>query len=59
MLCSGAGCPAHFAQALAAPDRGGGGADAALAAGIFHRSEVPLEAVKAYLDEEAKIPVRR
>jgi len=55
---SGAGCPAHFAAALAPPTTGGGGADAALAAGIFHRREVPLEQVKAHLSGEAGIPVR-
>lgn len=65
---SGAGCPAHFASALRppailaaadGPAGGGGGADAALAAGIFHRREVAIESVKAYLDDDAKIPVRR
>merc|ERR1711972_966459 len=61
---SGAGCPAHFADALRAPTAsgmdggGGGGADAALAAGIFHRCEVPIPTVKSYLNDEAKIPVR-
>jgi len=55
---SGAGCPAHFAAALAPAAAGGGGADAALAAGIFHRREVPLERVKAHLSSEAGIPVR-
>lgn len=48
---SGAGCPRHFAEALET------GADAALAAGIFHRSEVPLLEVKRYLEKEG-IPVR-
>lgn len=57
---SGAGCPAHFAAALApaAASPSGGGADAALAAGIFHRREVPLEQVKSHLENEAGIPVR-
>lgn len=55
---SGAGCVEHFAAALhQAAD--GGGADAALAAGIFHRCEVPLESVKKHLAEEAGISVRR
>jgi len=56
---SGAGTPAHFEAALQPAEQGGGGADAALAAGIFHRCEVPLQDVKRYLDEVAKIPVRR
>jgi len=56
---SGAGCPAHFASALHAPSAiTGAGADAALAAGIFHRREVAISAVKDYLRDEAKIPVR-
>mmetsp|Transcript_132937 Transcript_132937/g.315044 ORF Transcript_132937/g.315044 Transcript_132937/m.315044 type:complete len:534 (-) Transcript_132937:100-1701(-) len=48
---SGAGCPEHFQQALAV------GADAALAAGIFHRQEVPIQEVKSYLSK-TEIPVR-
>jgi len=56
---SGAGRPEHFAEALRPAGEGGGGADAALAAGIFHRREVPIEDVKAHLDTVAKIPVRR
>ncbi|CAE8667703.1 unnamed protein product [Polarella glacialis] len=55
---SGAGCPEHFSAALAPAAEGGGGADAALAAGIFHRSEVPLGAVKAHLKNAGKVPVR-
>jgi imidazole glycerol-phosphate synthase len=55
---SGAGCPEHFTHALASPSASGGGADAALAAGIFHRREVPLAKVKAHLHEVANIPVR-
>lgn len=57
---SGAGIPAHFAAALApaTASPSGGGADAALAAGIFHRREVPLEQVKSHLENEAGIPVR-
>lgn len=53
---SGAGQPAHFASALESGI--GGGADAALAAGIFHRQEVPIATVKSYLAGETKIPVR-
>jgi glutamine amidotransferase/cyclase len=41
---SGAGCPAHFAEVFA-----GTKAEAALAAGIFHRREVPIGEVKEYL----------
>ncbi len=39
---SGAGSPAHFTEVFE-----GTPASAALAAGIFHRREVPIEAVKA------------
>lgn len=49
---SGAGCPEHFEDALAV-----GEADAALAAGIFHREEVPIQKVKGYLSTTS-IPVR-
>merc|ERR1712194_235876 len=55
---SGAGRPEHFATALSSSESGGGGADAALAAGIFHRREVPLERVKNYLKTETDILVR-
>jgi glutamine amidotransferase/cyclase len=41
---SGAGCVEHFAEVFAATD-----VEAALAAGIFHRREVPIQAVKSYL----------
>lgn len=41
---SGAGCPEHFSKVFEATN-----CDAALAAGIFHRREVPLEDVKAHL----------
>lgn len=44
---SGAGCVEHFAEVFAAT-----GVEAALAAGIFHRREVPIQAVKAYLREQ-------
>lgn len=47
-----------MATALAPAADGGGGADAALAAGIFHRREVPLESVKQHLHKETRIPVR-
>jgi glutamine amidotransferase/cyclase len=55
---SGAGCVAHFADALRQPSAGGGGADAALAAGVFHRREVPIPSVKTFLNDEAGIHVR-
>lgn len=57
---SGAGAAEHFAEALGAPGGPGraGGADAALAAGIFHRKEVSIADVKAHLSEVAQIPVR-
>ena len=41
---SGAGCEAHFAAVFETTD-----AEAALAAGIFHRKEVPIQQVKNYL----------
>lgn len=49
---SGAGNPSHFSDVFTSTN-----AEAALAAGIFHRREVPLEAVKAHL-REAGIPTR-
>jgi len=49
---SGAGCEAHFLEVFEATR-----AEAALAAGIFHRGEVPLGAVKSYLD--GKVEIRR
>ena len=48
----GAGCPEHLYQALTA-----GGADAALAASIFHYNEYGIPATKAYLAERG-VPVR-
>jgi imidazole glycerol-phosphate synthase subunit HisF len=48
----GAGSPAHLLQALTV-----GGADAALAASIFHFSEHPIPATKQYLHEHG-VPVR-
>jgi cyclase len=48
----GAGCPEHLYQVLTA-----GGADAALAASIFHYNEYGIAATKAYLAERG-VPVR-
>lgn len=48
----GAGTMAHFAQALT-----DGGADAALAASLFHYKQLTIAEVKAYLAEQG-IPVR-
>jgi len=44
---SGAGCVEHFHEVFAETD-----AEAALAAGIFHRREVPISEVKSHLDEK-------
>lgn len=44
---SGAGCPEHFSALFAAVD-----VEAALAAGIFHRREVPIAAVKTWLQDQ-------
>jgi len=41
---SGAGCEEHFAEVFERTS-----AEAALAAGIFHRKEVPIQRVKSYL----------
>lgn len=49
---SGAGRPEHFSEVFERT-----GAEAALAAGIFHRREVPIAAVKAQLSADG-IPVR-
>jgi glutamine amidotransferase/cyclase len=43
---SGAGCEAHFLEVFEKTR-----AEAALAAGIFHRKKVPIQKVKAYLFE--------
>jgi glutamine amidotransferase/cyclase len=43
---SGAGCPEHFSQVFKETD-----VEAALAAGIFHRKEVPIAAVKDHLKD--------
>ncbi|MCP3901876.1 MAG: imidazole glycerol phosphate synthase subunit HisF, partial [Desulfobacteraceae bacterium] len=48
---SGAGSENHFYQVFTKTD-----SEAALAAGIFHRKEIPIDAVKTYLsDKEIKI----
>ncbi len=44
---SGAGCEAHFSEVFEKTN-----AEAALAAGIFHRKEVPIKNVKSYLAKE-------
>jgi glutamine amidotransferase/cyclase len=49
---SGAGCAEHFLDVFNRTE-----ADAALAAGIFHRREVPIGAIKGFLD--GKIEIRR
>ncbi|MCP4419217.1 MAG: hypothetical protein GY805_21585, partial [Chloroflexi bacterium] len=49
----GAGKPAHFAQALT-----DGGADAALAASLFHYKQLTIEEVKDFL-ANCGIPVRQ
>lgn len=53
----GAGSKAHFAEVFAAEDKGGGGADAALAASIFHFGEIPIPELKSYLKSQ-NIPIR-
>jgi glutamine amidotransferase/cyclase len=47
---SGAGCVEHFAEVFTGTD-----ADAALAAGIFHRGEVTIAAVKEHLTRKVEI----
>ncbi|BBO81366.1 imidazole glycerol phosphate synthase subunit HisF [Desulfosarcina ovata] len=47
---SGAGCEAHFAEVFEATD-----VESALAAGIFHRREVPIGAVKRHLKDSVEI----
>ncbi len=49
---SGAGCKEHFREVFTETD-----AESALAAGIFHRNEVPISAVKNHL--EGKVDIRR
>lgn len=50
---SGAGCEAHFSEVFEKTP-----AEAALAAGIFHRREVPIQAVKTHLAQKG-IEVRQ
>ncbi len=50
---SGAGCEAHFSIVFEQTR-----AEAALAAGIFHRKEVPISSVKKYLADK-KIEIRK
>ncbi|MCI5193749.1 MAG: imidazole glycerol phosphate synthase subunit HisF [Candidatus Electrothrix sp. AU1_5] len=45
---SGAGCAAHFLEVFQKTE-----AEAALAAGIFHRKEVPIRQVKTFLEDNA------
>ena len=47
---SGAGCEAHFAEVFQKTD-----AESALAAGIFHRREVPISAVKNHLKDKVEV----
>ena len=47
---SGAGCEAHFFDVFTQTE-----AESALAAGIFHRREVPIGDVKAYLQGRVDI----
>ncbi len=47
---SGAGCEAHFEEVFTVTK-----AESALAAGIFHRKEVPIGKVKRYLDGRVEI----
>ncbi len=47
---SGAGCAEHFHEVFTRTD-----AESALAAGIFHRQEVPISEVKAYLRDKVEI----
>ena len=49
---SGAGCAAHFLEVFTRTE-----AESALAAGIFHRNEVPIFAVKDFLKD--KVEIRR
>jgi imidazole glycerol-phosphate synthase len=48
---SGAGCAQHFEDVFTQTE-----AESALAAGIFHRNEVPIGEVKAFLKD--KVPIR-
>lgn len=53
----GCGGPEHMARVLTSIATGGGGADAALAASIFHYGEYTIGQTKAYLAERG-LPVR-
>jgi len=46
-IASGAGKVEHFSEVFEKTDE-----EAALAAGIFHREEVPIEAVKVHMREQ-------
>lgn len=50
---SGAGCVEHFSEVFERTD-----AEAALAAGIFHREEVPVQSVKEYLQDKVEIRIK-
>ena len=47
---SGAGCAEHFLEVFTKTE-----AESALAAGIFHRKEVPIAAVKDFLKDKVEI----
>ena len=47
---SGAGCVEHFQEVFQETD-----AESALAAGIFHRREVPISEVKSFLMDKLEI----
>jgi glutamine amidotransferase/cyclase len=47
---SGAGCEAHFHEVFTATE-----AESALAAGIFHRRQVPIASVKQFLKDKVEI----
>ncbi len=53
----GCGCPQHMVDVLKPSSEGGAGADAALAASIFHYNEYSIEETKQHL-ADAGIPVR-
>jgi glutamine amidotransferase/cyclase len=50
---SGAGCVEHFSEVFEKTD-----VEAALAAGIFHRKEVPVQSVKEYLQDKVEIRIK-
>ena len=50
MASSGAGSAAHFLDVFRQTE-----AESALAAGIFHRREVPIEEVKRFLEGRVEI----